>query len=78
MSKVVVGLAHLAELASEHSERALTEVLACVDAELAEFASRGRAYTPKLFNVECLDELYCHVGMDSAEPVGLAIVDLFE
>lgn len=37
-SEVVIGLSHLAKLASEHSERALTEVLACVDAELAEFA----------------------------------------
>ena len=31
-SKVVVGLAHLAELASEHSERALAKMLASVDA----------------------------------------------
>ena len=37
--EVVVGLSHFAELACEHFERALAEVLACVDAELAEFAS---------------------------------------
>ena len=56
-SKVVVGLAHLAELASEHFERALAEVLACVDAELAEFASRDRPYAPKLFDIKRFDEI---------------------
>ena len=51
-SKVVVGLAHLAELASEHFERALAEVLAGVDAESAEFASRDFADAPELLDVE--------------------------
>ena len=73
-SKVVVGLAHLAELASEHFERALAEVLACVDAELAEFASRNRSDAPKLFDVKRFDKLQRLVGVDGAESVGFAIV----
>ena len=74
MSKVVVGLSHLAELASEHSERALTEVFASVDAELTEFASRDFADTPKLLDVERFDEIEGFVGVDDAETIGFAIV----
>ena len=73
-SKVVVGLTHLAELASEHFERALAEVLACVDAELAKFASRDRSDSPKLFDVKRFDKLQRLVGVDGAESVGFAIV----
>ena len=72
--KVVVGLSHLAELASEHSERALTEVFASVDAELAEFVSRDFADTPELLDVERFDEIEGFVGMDDIETIGLAIV----
>ncbi len=67
-------MAHLAKLASEHSERALTEVFASVDAESAEFASRDFADTPELLDVERFDEIEGFVGVDDAETIGLAIV----
>ena len=73
-SEVVIGLSHLAKLASEHSERALAEVLASVDAELAEFASRDFADTPELLDVERFDEIEGFVGMDDVETIGFAIV----
>lgn len=61
-------------MASEHGERALTEVFASVDAELTEFASRDFADAPELLDVERFDEIEGFVGMDDAESVGLAIV----
>lgn len=61
-------------MASEHSERALTEVFASVDAELAEFASRDFANTPKLLDVERFDEIEGFVGVDDTETIGFAIV----
>ena len=61
-------------MASEHSERALTEVFASVDAELAKFASRDFANTPELLDVERFDEIEGFVGVDDAETIGLAIV----
>ena len=67
-------MSHFAELASEHSERALTEVFASVDAELAEFASRDFANTPKLLDVERFDEIEGFVGVDDTETIGFAIV----
>ena len=45
-----------------------------MDAELAEFASRDFADTPKLFDVERFDEIEGFVGMDDAETIGFAIV----
>lgn len=67
-------MSHLAELASEHSERALTEVFASVDAELTEFVGRDFADTPELLDVERFDEIEGFVGMDDAETIGFAIV----
>ena len=74
MSEVVVGLSHLAKLASEHGKRTLAEVFASVDAELTEFASRDFADTPELLDVERFDEIEGFVGMDDAETIGFAIV----
>ena len=45
-----------------------------MDAELAEFASRDFADTPKLLDVERFDEIEGFVGVDDAETIGLAIV----
>lgn len=49
-------------------------MLACVDAELAEFASRDFADAPELFDVESFDEIKGFVGVDDAESIGFAIV----
>ena len=49
-------------------------MFACVDAELAEFASRDFAYAPELFDVESFDKIEGFVGVDDAETVGFAIV----
>lgn len=49
-------------------------MFACVDAELAEFASRDFAYAPELFDVESFDEIEGFVRVDDAETVGFAIV----
>lgn len=72
--KIVVGLAHLAKLASEHSKRALAKVLACVDAKLAHAAGSIGSYAPELFDVESFDKIEGFVGMDDEESVGFAIV----
>ena len=61
-------------MASEHGERTLTEVFACVDAELAEFASRDCANAPELFYIKGFDEIEGFVGVDDAETIGFAIV----
>ena len=45
-----------------------------MDAELAEFASRDFADTPKLLDVERFDEIEGFVGMDDAETIWFAIV----